>query len=35
MYRKLFNLVGGPTLTVEGFAFIPTPDFSYIIVIDM
>jgi hypothetical protein len=34
-YRSLFNLVGGPTLIVAGFAFIPTPGPSYIIVIGM
>jgi hypothetical protein len=32
-YRRLFNLVGGPTLIVAGFAFIPTPDLSYIIIV--
>ena len=30
-----FNLVGGPVLIVVGFAFLPTPGPSYIIVIGM
>ncbi len=32
-YRKLFNLVGGPTLIVAGIAFLPTPGPSFIIII--
>ena len=31
-YRRLFNLAGGPALIVAGFAFIPTPGPSYIII---
>ena len=30
---RLFNLVGGPALIVAGFAFIPTPGPSYIIIV--
>ncbi len=32
-YRKLFNIVGGPTLIVAGFAFLPTPGPSFIIIV--
>jgi len=32
-YGRIFNLVGGPALIVAGFAFIPTPGPSYIIVV--
>jgi hypothetical protein len=31
-YGKIFNLAGGPALIVAGFAFIPTPGPSYIII---
>jgi hypothetical protein len=30
---RLFNLVGGPALIVAGFAFLPTPGPSYIIIV--
>jgi Flp pilus assembly protein TadB len=32
-HRKLFNLVGGPTLIVAGIAFLPTPGPSFIIIV--
>jgi hypothetical protein len=32
-YGRLLNLVGGPALIVAGFAFIPTPGPSYIIIV--
>ncbi len=32
-YRRLFNIVGGPALIVAGFAFLPTPGPSYIIIV--
>jgi putative transmembrane protein PGPGW len=32
-YGRLFNLVGGVALIVSGFAFIPTPGPSYIIIV--
>ena len=32
-YGRPLNLVGGPALIVAGFAFIPTPGPSYIIII--
>jgi hypothetical protein len=32
-YGRLLNLVGGPALIATGFAFIPTPGPSYIIVV--
>jgi hypothetical protein len=32
-YGRLFNVVGGPVLIVAGFAFIPTPGPSYIIIV--
>ena len=31
-YRRILNLAGGPALIVAGFAFIPTPGPSYIII---
>jgi hypothetical protein len=31
-YGRLLNLVGGPALIVAGFAFLPTPGPSYIII---
>ena len=32
-YGKIFNLAGGPALIVAGFAFLPTPGPSYIIIV--
>ena len=32
-YRRLFNLAGGSALIVAGFAFLPTPGPSYIIIV--
>ncbi len=32
-YGRLLNLLGGPALIVAGFAFIPTPGPSYIIIV--
>jgi Putative transmembrane protein (PGPGW) len=32
-YLRLFNLLGGPALVVAGFAFLPTPGPSYIIIV--
>jgi hypothetical protein len=32
-YGRLLNLVGGPALIAAGFAFIPTPGPSYIIIV--
>ena len=32
-YWKLFNVVGGPALIVAGFAFLPTPGPSFIIIV--
>ena len=32
-YGRIFNLVGGPALIVAGFAFLPTPGPSYIIIV--
>ena len=32
-YGRLLNLVGGPTLIAAGFAFLPTPGPSYIIIV--
>lgn len=32
-YGKVFNLAGGPALIVAGFAFLPTPGPSYIIIV--
>jgi hypothetical protein len=32
-HRRLFNIVGGPALIVAGFAFLPTPGPSYIIIV--
>jgi hypothetical protein len=32
-YERIFNLVGGPALIVAGFAFLPTPGPSYIIIV--
>src|ERR687894_2621823 len=32
-YGKIFNLAGAPALIVAGFAFIPTPGPSYIIIV--
>jgi len=32
-YERLLNLVGGPALIAAGFAFIPTPGPSYIIIV--
>jgi hypothetical protein len=32
-YGRLLNLVGGPALIATGFAFIPTPGPSYIIIV--
>jgi hypothetical protein len=32
-YGRIFNLVGGPVLIAAGFAFLPTPGPSYIIVV--
>ena len=32
-YGSIFNLVGGPTLIAAGFAFLPTPGPSYIIIV--
>ena len=32
-YRRLFNVVGGPTLILAGFAFLPTPGPSFIIIV--
>ena len=32
-YGRFLNLVGGPALIVAGFAFIPTPGPSYIIIV--
>jgi hypothetical protein len=31
-YGRIFNLAGGPALVVAGFAFLPTPGPSYIII---
>ncbi len=31
-YGRIFNLAGGPALIVAGFAFLPTPGPSYIII---
>ena len=32
-YGRIFNLAGGPALIVAGFAFLPTPGPSYIIIV--
>jgi Putative transmembrane protein (PGPGW) len=32
-YGRIFNFVGGPALIVAGFAFLPTPGPSYIIIV--
>ena len=32
-YGRIFNLLGGPALIVAGFAFLPTPGPSYIIIV--
>jgi hypothetical protein len=32
-YRRVFNLAGGPALIVAGFALLPTPGPSYIIIV--
>jgi hypothetical protein len=32
-WGRIFNLVGGPTLIIAGFAFLPTPGPSYIIIV--
>jgi hypothetical protein len=32
-YGRILNLVGGPALIVAGFAFLPTPGPSYIIIV--
>jgi hypothetical protein len=32
-YGRIFNSVGGPTLIAAGFAFLPTPGPSYIIIV--
>ncbi len=32
-YGRLLNLIGGPALIMAGFAFIPTPGPSYIIIV--
>jgi Putative transmembrane protein (PGPGW) len=32
-YGRIFNLVGGPLLIAAGFAFLPTPGPSYIIIV--
>ena len=32
-YGRIFNLLGGPVLIVAGFAFLPTPGPSYIIIV--
>jgi hypothetical protein len=32
-YGRIFNFVGGPTLIAAGFAFLPTPGPSYIIIV--
>jgi|SRR5215210_5247170 len=33
VYGRLLNVVGGPALIVAGFAFLPTPGPSYIIIV--
>jgi hypothetical protein len=32
-YERIFHLLGGPALVVAGFAFLPTPGPSYIIIV--